>query len=1793
VTARYLAALLGEASAPGITDRTVIRVALQQRDFGEPLDDLIVDFGSGTDEARLSLQLKRSLTISAAATNTDFRDIIRDGWATLAKPGFRNDVDRIGCATEDVATKKSRDLRALCDFARASDTVGHFEERFTDKGNASKAHGQIREDVATLLTETIGRPCTADEVYRFLRHFVLLTFDFMQEGAAGPGAVTDQLRLLIAPGDVAKAPLLWDRLCRLARIGAGRSEAYGRRTLIVNLSAVARLNGTASLSEDIARLGRLQHSWLLDIEDDVRGTRLDRPSAARELAEALGSHRFIQIQGLAGSGKSVLLRRQIEGDLLTGPVLFLKSDRLEGNSWLRFATALGLKHTDPADLLVEIGAMGQPRLFIDGIDRIELENRGVVSDLLRLIANDSALANWSVIATLRDTGVEPLRTWLPSSLVGANGIGVVSVDRLDDEEAEALAAGQPALRRLLFGARPVREIVRRPFFAKILCQNFAADGGDQDFEPSSEIDLIANWWQRGGFNAEGQHALQRQMALLELGERRAQRLSEPIALASLKPSTTDMVAGLVADGVLQFVRAGLSVRFSHDIFFEWSFFHQLLGSEKGWVGELAAAGEPPVIGRIVELVSQSEFADGDRWSAMLREAEASSLRSQWVRAWLLGPIAAPNFDTLESGYLGSLYADDHRLLRKLLVWFQAERTIPNSAILRGLQGGEGLSADARIRAADLLGWPSDLETWSRLILLLLKEAAELPVWIVPEIASIFDVWQNAYSYLPNPISTAITAQVDAWLRSIESRKQLAGRWKETSADEPPEDTWEGLRSSRGDLEEELRRILLRSARSSPDIVGEYLDYLRDKDRLLAEVFPTLAGWAVLLSQTHPQKLADLTRIRLCKELPQEREERHRQEAEMSAQWRREALAKPEAERTRRDELAIAGMFSRIGHSGFSTMDWEDLSVDGDRMNYFPASPLREPFKSLFAHAPAEAIRVVTEVSNHAVTAWRQLHELDPRRQGTPIPLRLNFPWGEQEFWGTPREYLWSRGLWGPKPLLCAYLAMENWIVGELEQGRPADEVIRQILEGNDCVAAVQLAMFTAISSRTASDTVQVLINSLRVWDADVHRSHQELSIASSSQIGFMRADDLPHAQAVKELNERAAHGQDVRQLAAAFVLAGDANRAAVSREAIEGFRDQTVFYYREQEASSAEPGPDTSFGAEMAHWANVENYRRVAPSAEEAPEQIVFVNPEADTPEGRRRLEAAQSHLTDHALYQWSRRALEKGDPPSGLAMPDVVAQARRLDGAALFGAQQGQDLDIRRGAIAAVAAVVLVFRDLSTAEQRDWARGVTDRAATMCERKDPFWTSAAIIPWHPGLFATQALAADIRAGEDSSRAIPTLFELAVHPLETVSMAAFAALFGLWDIRPRLALCALGLGLALCIDRRQKGGLEESDGYAGFDPAHDHAHRMKLARDAVRQARGRGALPGLELPGRPWSRAQIPGPRKWRWRFWLPVPTIDDPSAPWQASPEVWDSQLCAKLLAMLPLPAVMRDPQSRLHFTSFATRMLNWTIESIAPDWDPRGYDADRNGPGHYEWIEAFGSLLGRLAGELDPDSVDQQILSPIVAVAGDRPCFSLLAPLVDMFTRAHVMDPVQIAASTDIVLARGTERFLASRVLQRTSYEAGKLTNEMPRLANALLFIAVEDAQGATRFANGDWTDIGIALPAAGRLAREAGWSSSVMGKYLTLCERAGDLYPANAFADQVDAVLTLGEEGLSAWRSTLLAARIAVRVQRISERETPLPEQLARKLLRILDQLIDLGDRRSAALQISEVFREVKLS
>ncbi len=145
VVGLFLAAPLLRHTAAG-TPGKVVRVAVQQRSAGRPLEDVVVDTSDAMGNCRISLQVKRSLTISAAAGNRHFRKIIDDCRAIRAAPGFRVGYDAYGFVVQSVAVGRGRALRRILELAEASTSVGEFVQRFEGQEATSKG-----------LLEPIGR----------------------------------------------------------------------------------------------------------------------------------------------------------------------------------------------------------------------------------------------------------------------------------------------------------------------------------------------------------------------------------------------------------------------------------------------------------------------------------------------------------------------------------------------------------------------------------------------------------------------------------------------------------------------------------------------------------------------------------------------------------------------------------------------------------------------------------------------------------------------------------------------------------------------------------------------------------------------------------------------------------------------------------------------------------------------------------------------------------------------------------------------------------------------------------------------------------------------------------------------------------------------------------------------------------------------------------------------------------------------------------------------------------------------------------------------------------------------------------------------------------------------------------------------------------------------------------------------------------------------------------------------------------------------------------------------------
>lgn len=189
----YLAALVGGTTAPGLDARVVQRVAQQQAGAGEPLDDVIVDALAPADNSlmRLSLQIKRSWTVSDAASNTNFREVIQRCWQTLQKTDFRDHVDRVGATVANISDDAYRDFTTACEWARASESPASFLQRFSEGGEASQAHQAVVDAVGTCALTDSGASLNKT-LHRLLSHLVLIKFDLLHEDS--PAHMTNDLQ---------------------------------------------------------------------------------------------------------------------------------------------------------------------------------------------------------------------------------------------------------------------------------------------------------------------------------------------------------------------------------------------------------------------------------------------------------------------------------------------------------------------------------------------------------------------------------------------------------------------------------------------------------------------------------------------------------------------------------------------------------------------------------------------------------------------------------------------------------------------------------------------------------------------------------------------------------------------------------------------------------------------------------------------------------------------------------------------------------------------------------------------------------------------------------------------------------------------------------------------------------------------------------------------------------------------------------------------------------------------------------------------------------------------------------------------------------------------------------------------------------------------------------------------------------------------------------------------------------------------------------------------------------------
>ena len=1676
VVAYYLSSLLRRETAqgqPGI----VTSVAVQQKNHGHPMDDLVVEFDDAGKKRILGLQIKTSLTVG---DNKDFREIVVSALETQALTTFTKDADKCGFVAEHISVKNLRNLNRLIDWSENNPDGSGFKVAID---NAGKEQQNLRNKLLSI----IATP-DIDAEANFYRHFVAQNIreDFMK-----PEFVNRLQELVISNEDGQRLPL-FNHLYQIAREGAETAKTWTRGTLLEELRGVFKLKAIPYFEADIDRFDMHSTSALDAVSDKVGGFHVERDELQGKIEEQLDKHRVVSISGLPGCGKSVVLKRFAEKARSNGPVIFIRDDRIDGNDWVGFATKLNLNNANVVPLLQEIGSVGTPILFIDGIDRIRLDQRNVIIDLINFIHNDSSLSNWKVLVTSRDQGLETFHTWFPKNIYAKTGIGSVSVESFSDDEVKILADEVPQLRNLLFGDEAVKEIARRPFFTSIL-----AHSASENFEPKTEIDLIAAWWERAGHHTISDTVPQRRCAIIDMAEKGARNLGQSISVRKLEKATMDQIAALKADQIIREDPGGVSYSFAHDIFFEWAFFQLLIERQNYWIDALREAGEPPLLGRVVRLKAQVAMAKKGRWTEGYRLlAKNKNLRKQWQREWLTAPPFTSEFHSIIEEFNALVDEDNFALLEKMLVWFQAQHTIPNER-LANLQESENVlkHIDKQLLAYQH-AWPSDFYAWGRLIDWIIGRVDTIPIKLIPQVLDIFNIWQNVFLRLPNPKSEAILKCVNKWL--IRSEKGDLYESNEKGARR-----FGYLLDS--EFNKSLRSCLLLSAKSYPDFAKDlFKRYSADKE-CLGKIYSELIMFSVVMAEVDPALLADLVETELLEELPLEKCARQKKHPFGGYRW----------------------------HPRDTSINDSDYSLWNQFLGY-------EPFTSLFKNSPDVALRLVRNLANHKTESWKQ--NLDIRKQEedahtpTPIPIQIEFPWGAQEFWGDQHVYSWGYGNPIAGPLEIAFLVLKNWAFEEINSGRSASEAIKEIVKDNNCYAILGIAVQLILETQETTETTLAIVTCQRLWADDISRSIQEPS---------------------ENVDGRKGHKQDIISLATFFALSADEGIRDAFKSALARFPDNLPFEWEEQKANAQSVANLKERAEQWAGFGDAENYKQ-APYGEN--HIVTFYDaPKALTDEGQKRLEANNAYFKRVSSISLADKSLEYGEFADDFCLDEAITYANSIDDKGLYMERGRYDPSGSESAITSIAACVIRFGDPKS-DDYEWAWEIMTRTEAM-KFPDVSLDHHSLVPFHPIKYLIIALQHDRGLANPRPDSAERLLKLTIHPNVNLKELAFEALFADKDNHLRWVACQLAANL--CI--RHRGHPTDS----GWDHSEDQqANQNKLvsALNAFKEQKIT-AMPNI--------------PPAW----------VNENDGQERIMPDPFmDNQLAVKIFAKMPIEAWMQSSIHRPLFEAFLLKLVRWTVDIITPlSGEIKGerYHAGES----YKWNRAFGDLLARVVPLVSLDFMRSKLLGPFFV--NKENALVVLSSFVETVVCRHVYDAEEIHPNAISLLDDCAKRVVDKQTFRSINWQTGEIyDHKMEWLISALLFVYHrENAPDAVRYENGDWSEIDAIMPIVDKMVRHIGWSSYVMNDFLSLCECVGESYPISKFAQQVNVALSAASNTSAKWNELLLPPRIAAIVQRQADWNHPLSDEDAHALLKILDALIDLGDRRSAALEQTEAFRSIQ--
>jgi len=792
--AYYLLQMLAGSEARGLPDARIERVQFQGVDEGYALDDLIVHAVSDKGSSVLEIQSKRTVTF--APKDPIFVSVCDQ--ITRSSPATPpTDRHLQAVATQRTSFAISGPYQDVLAWARAATSGAQFFARLELKGVASP---KMREFGQAFRTHLVAHGIADDDqvIWNIIRRFLILEFDFESGAPQARDYALMLARQVLAPEAVGRAEGLWSDLIALA-IKTGKTGAsLNREALIDTVTAHGfRLAGDRSFSLARARLADMSHHALMDIGTSVGGITLPRLGALASVEEARDAHRFIEITGDPGVGKSWVLRHLAERQAHEGHVIVLDPIATPDGGWSALSERLGVPAT-AREFLGDIAASGGGVLFIDGLEMFATaERRRTVNDLLREVAG---IEGFSVVVSTRpDLGVER-SSWLAEDAIARFGAPHrVLVSELDDDEVAVLITMAPELRALLSPDHPAAPIARNLYRLTQLLKV------PSTVDIRTEAALAHHWWD----SADG---------AAPKDKRAAQRLLAELAEAALGGRDTVSVA-TDSDACTHLLNShSLSepqrdkLGFRHDVLRDWAIGARLHEDITLLDGVGLAVPPSPRLARGIEFAGRfalERATDGSAWQRLLERLGRPGAHAAWRRQALLAIVRSELSAELLDRCTDTLLARGGALLIELCTAITAVETMSATALFAQIKahGFEAPEAPTSLRAASSPSAPAML-MWC------FDHQTEIPVHAIAAVVKLVEI-QFFLAMTISAYGRAAAGMLFGWLMQLDVRDAEI-------AIPSPVDAPRLAGGVRSRMIEDLRSMALLLAANAPDKARAYL-----------------------------------------------------------------------------------------------------------------------------------------------------------------------------------------------------------------------------------------------------------------------------------------------------------------------------------------------------------------------------------------------------------------------------------------------------------------------------------------------------------------------------------------------------------------------------------------------------------------------------------------------------------------------------------------------------------------------------------------------------------------------------------------------------------------------------------------------------------------------------------------------------------------------------------------------------------------------------------------------------------